>query len=35
MMTTRTNVLDDILEAKDTVTPKDTSFDYKALNKKQ
>jgi uncharacterized coiled-coil protein SlyX len=35
MMTTRTNVLDDILEAKDTVKPKDTSFDYKALNKKQ
>jgi hypothetical protein len=35
MMTTGTNVLDDILESKDIVKRKFTSFDYRALNKKQ
>jgi len=34
-MITETNVMDDILEAKDTMKPKCTCFDYRALNKKQ
>jgi len=35
MMTTETNVLDNILQAKDTMKPKGGGFDDRALNKKQ
>ena len=35
MMTTRTNVLEEILEGKNKEKPKSIGFDYKVLNKKQ
>lgn len=35
MMTTRTNVLEEILEVKNKEKPKSTDFNYKALNMKQ
>ena len=34
-MTTRTNVLEEILEGKNKEKPKSIGFDYKVLNKKQ